>query len=216
MTSPRYIAFEGIDGCGKSTQVDALCDYFNVIGLKHIKTREPGNPELGLNVRDLLLSDKPLEDSTIELLFQADRSEQTAWVREKLKDGYTVVSDRSYLSGVAYAMAKGFNLKQLGSLLDFSISVAPTDVVYLDRSVADSYGSLDKNNLTREEKRGQDFMFSVKNNFDYLFSTPSRFYGDAYEKLGLNNININRIACIEGKGVGDVSISVRQALGYGS
>ncbi|WP_456450802.1 dTMP kinase [Hydrogenimonas sp.] len=93
-----YLAFEGIDTVGKSTQIARLAERFD----DALVTKEPGGTELGRKVRAILLDEGGLHPRTEMLLFLADRAEHTEKViRPNL--GRLIFSDRSFISGVAYA-----------------------------------------------------------------------------------------------------------------
>jgi dTMP kinase len=95
-----YILFEGIDTCGKSTQIELLKQKYSNI----IFTHEPGGTALGKHIREILL-DGHIESSRAEiLLFLADRAEHFESIVKPNLDK-TIVSDRGFVSGMAYAMA---------------------------------------------------------------------------------------------------------------
>ena len=95
----KYIAFEGWEASGKSTQARLLSRRLDAV-----LTREPGGTALGLAVRDLLLGNGPAPTERAEaLLFAADRAQHLAEVVEPaLAEGRDVITDRSYGSTLAY------------------------------------------------------------------------------------------------------------------
>jgi dTMP kinase len=99
-----FISFEGIDGVGKSTQLDLLVQYLAELGLTVCRTLEPGGTELGREIRELLLHRKGEVAPRAEaLLFAADRAHHVATViRPALERGEVVVTDRYLDSSVAY------------------------------------------------------------------------------------------------------------------
>ena len=97
-----YIAIEGIDTAGKSTQVALLQRAFP----SAIMTKEPGGTDAGVKIRDIVLNHS-LQSSKAEfLLFLADRAEHITQVIQP-NIGTMIISDRSVVSGVAYALVKG-------------------------------------------------------------------------------------------------------------
>lgn len=165
-----YIVFEGLDGCGKTTQSKSLVERIRLDGRKSVWTREPGSPLIELNVRDMVLSHKNISPQALELLFQADRAEHTSKIYEILRDDIDVVSDRSYISGLAYALASGQDERKLLSLLDYSVVVKPNLVFLLDVD-PDVVEERKKNRglpETREEAKGVDFSRKVARNFAAL------------------------------------------------
>jgi dTMP kinase len=102
------IAFEGIDGTGKSTQIDMLADYLSAKGHEVVTTREPTDGPYGRKIRSLFASRHHLTAEEELALFMADRREH---VREllvpALAEGKVVLTDRYYLSTAAYQGAVG-------------------------------------------------------------------------------------------------------------
>ena len=105
----RFITFEGIDGAGKTSQIDACEAFLREKGIRAVRTREPGGTVLGEKIRAMLLADDmvPLTET---LLFFASRAEHIAQVIEPaLARGDWVLSDRfeklstGFFSGVRQA-----------------------------------------------------------------------------------------------------------------
>ena len=97
-----YVIFEGVDTTGKSTQVKLLSERRADV----FATKEPGGTPLGLKLREMLLGGEAKESYTAELfLFLADRALHHDTVVKPFKETKTVVSDRGFLSGIAYACA---------------------------------------------------------------------------------------------------------------
>ena len=122
-----YILFEGIDTCGKSTQID-------LIAQKHpevIVTHEPGGTPFGKKAREILLSDSLASKRAELLLFLADRAEHYQEVIFPNKDKL-IFSDRGFLSGIGYALANGdFDFDELVSLNRFALEGHFPDKVIL-------------------------------------------------------------------------------------
>ncbi len=108
MERGKFITFEGIDGAGKSTQIDALCEFLKSKGIEVVRTREPGGTPLAEKIRDLLLHDS-MQVLTETILFFASRAEHIADVIEPaLARGAWVLSDRFTDATFAYQVgAKG-------------------------------------------------------------------------------------------------------------
>lgn len=103
---PLFIALEGIDGSGKSTQVKMLVQKLEQEGYRVHSTFEPTDGEVGSFIRGILRNQSKADNRTIAGLFVADRldhllNEKTGIVK-KLEQGYTVVTDRYYFSSYAY------------------------------------------------------------------------------------------------------------------
>jgi dTMP kinase len=106
MQKPLFIAFEGIDGSGKSTQAKLLADRLNQVGQKTMLTCEPTKDQLGKMIRDAFAHKTHLHDEVIAGLFVADRLQHilddTNGILTTLKKGIHVVSDRYVFSSYAY------------------------------------------------------------------------------------------------------------------
>ncbi len=108
-----FIAFEGADGCGKSTQVRMLAEYLESIGADVLSTREPGGCPVAEEIREIVLSkdEKKMEALTEAMLYAAARAEHVRQViRPALENGKLVLCDRYLLSSLAY---QGYG-RQLG------------------------------------------------------------------------------------------------------
>ncbi len=99
-----FIAFEGLDGAGTSTQVDLLASYLrNETKRKILVTKEPTNNIIGGLIRGCLTSDWKTTQAGLQLLFAADRAHHLhKEIEPALADGYIVICDRYYLSSIAY------------------------------------------------------------------------------------------------------------------
>jgi dTMP kinase len=101
----KFITFEGIDGCGKSTQAKRLLLHLNKIGIPALLTLEPGGTKIGSYIRRILLDpkNKDISELTELFLYLADRSQHLKEVIEpSLRKGVWVISDRFYDATLAY------------------------------------------------------------------------------------------------------------------
>ena len=100
---PMFVTFEGLDGSGKSTQAELLCERLRDEGREVVATREPGGTELGEAVRDLVLHGGDVSPWAEALLYAAARAQHVDHViRPALERGASVVCDRYLDSSVAY------------------------------------------------------------------------------------------------------------------
>ena len=112
-----YVIFEGIDGVGKSTQIARLAAAYP----QAIVTKEPGGTKLGENLREILLKENGLDKRAEILLFLADRAEHFGKII-KPNSGKMILSDRGFVSGMAYALAGGnFSFEELLNLNKFAL-----------------------------------------------------------------------------------------------
>jgi dTMP kinase len=105
-----FIVFEGIDGTGKSTQVHLLADKLRQLGYAVVATREPTDGPYGQRIRELFVDRGAVSREEELALFIADRDQHVKEViAPALEDGCVVISDRYYLSTVAYQGANGMD-----------------------------------------------------------------------------------------------------------
>lgn len=114
MKRGKLIAFEGIDGCGKSTQLTLLAAVLRGRGLDVLTTREPTSGKYGQRIRAMARSGEPVAPEEELRWFVADRREHVEGVIEPALDrGQVVLTDRYYLSSVAYQGAHGLDAEAI-------------------------------------------------------------------------------------------------------
>lgn len=130
-----FVTFEGIDGCGKSTQVTALKDSLEKKGTEVIVIREPGATLIGEKIRSILLdkANSGMSSETELLLYEAARAQiVNEVIRPALKSGKVVICDRFYDSSVAYqGYARGLPLESIDSLNRFAAGGLEPDLTFL-------------------------------------------------------------------------------------
>ncbi|WP_420460401.1 dTMP kinase [Neolewinella sp.] len=103
---PYFIVVEGLDGSGKTTQIEHLRDYFQARGEACYLTAEPTDLPTGKFIRRVLRGQEHVDPRTLAALFAADRVEHlfhaTEGILTKLAAGYHVISSRYYFSSLAY------------------------------------------------------------------------------------------------------------------
>ncbi len=146
-----FLALEGGEGAGKSTQAERLADDLRRLGHEVVVTREPGATDVGATLRGLLLDpDTELTDRTEALLYAADRAEHVARVvRPALERGAVVVTDRYVDSSVAYqGHGRGLDPEMVLHVSYWATGgLVPDLTVLLDLPVADG--------LARARARGR-------------------------------------------------------------
>lgn len=167
-----FITFEGIDGCGKSTQIGLLTACLEDIGKPFLLVREPGGTVIGEKIRSILL-DKENNEMSPEaelLLFEAARAQIVAEkIRPAIEAGTTVICDRFYDSTYAYqGVARSLGEDLVVTLNDIATSGLAPDITFLlDLSVEDAYarrkgrGEADD----RMELLGLEFQRNVRNGY---------------------------------------------------
>ena len=173
-----FVAFEGGDGAGKSTQAALLVSSLRDRGLDVVQTREPGGTEVGAAIRQLLLEPDSAIDAKAEaLLFAADRAQHVAQViRPALERGAVVVSDRFLASSIAYqGVARDLGPKKIEE-----ISAWATDGLFPDLTillkVSPEIGLARAKDRNRMEAESTEFHLAVTEGFDsYATANPERF-----------------------------------------
>lgn len=156
-----YVLFEGIDTCGKSTQIELLKKDIQNILITH----EPGGTDFGVKAREILLSGKLQSKKAEILLFLSDRAEHFERVIKPNMDK-TIISDRGFISGMAYAMANTeLDFDKLLELNMFALEDCMPDFVVLFITNYETLISrLGSKGLDGIELRGIDYLLQVQEN----------------------------------------------------
>ena len=174
-----FVAFEGGEGAGKTTQLDAFVQWLEARGAEVVTTREPGGSAIGQRIRDILLdTDAGSMDERAEaLLYAADRAQHVAEViRPALAAGKVVVSDRYIDSSLAYqGLARGLGLDEILRISEWATGgLLPDLVLYL--KVDSGAGLRRVSEPDRIEREGPDFHDRVGNAYLELARRyPKRF-----------------------------------------
>ena len=176
MGRPVYIAFEGAEACGKSTQARRLAD-----DLGAVLTRETGGTEIGQRLRDILhdTSMTDLNDHAEALIVAADRAQHIAQVvRPALAAGRHVVSDRSVFSTLAYqGYGRGLPIDEVRAINEWAIGDTWPDLVILLQVPPDVLAErMSRRTLDRFEAAGDDFHARVDAGFaEMAAADPDRW-----------------------------------------
>ncbi|MEK6320683.1 MAG: dTMP kinase [Acidobacteriota bacterium] len=143
-----FITFEGIDGCGKSTQRELLAQQINQRGFEVVVTREPGGTDIGEGIRQLLISDASVHvaPTTELLLYVAARAQHVAeLIRPALEAGRIVISDRYTDSTVAFqGYGRGLDPEIIEKLNRFATGgLVPDLTIVFDLDPAQARARLD-------------------------------------------------------------------------
>ena len=163
-----FITFEGPDGCGKTTQMNLLAQYFEKKGKKVVLTREPGGKGLGEKVREILLNyDGEVSDRCESFLFLADRAQNIdIIVKPAVKQGEIVLCDRHIDSTVAYqGYGRGLDINEINILNNLATGGKKPDLTLVfDVDVETSMKRVGKEK-DRMESAGIDFHNRVRNGY---------------------------------------------------
>ena len=140
MRKGKFITIDGVEGAGKSTQIDLICKHLYEKGIKVVRTREPGGTEVGEKIRSVLLDveNQGMHSDTELLLMFSSRNELIQnKIIPALNDGYWVVSDRFTDASFAYqGGGRMLNLDRIAELEDWVLGDFKPDLtLILDVSV---------------------------------------------------------------------------------
>ncbi|CAN5287179.1 dTMP kinase [soil metagenome] len=164
-----FIALDGLDGTGKSTQCKLLAEWLRSRGHSVVECVDPGGTDLGQRVRDLLLFGKSVQMNarTEALLFMASRAELVEQIiRPALDRGDIVISDRYVLASVVYqGYAGGLTPREVWALGEFTTrGVWPDLNIILDLAVAEALKRRGRE-ADRMESKGVAFFEKVRQGF---------------------------------------------------
>jgi dTMP kinase len=169
VSSKMFIAIEGGDGTGKTTQVELLCRWLEEQGHVVTRCRDPGGTVLGESIRSILLhrDDIPMCLEAETLLYMAARAQLVReTIRPALAAGKIVVSDRYLLSNIAYqGYGGGLPVEEVRKIGLFATGgLLPDLTVVLDMPVEEALARIDRT-LDRLESRGREFLERVRDGF---------------------------------------------------
>ena len=175
----KFIAFEGCEGVGKSTQLRFLKEYLEKTGQDAVFTREPGGTPLAEKIRELILTcEMPAE--TEALLFAAARADHIDnLILPALSEGKIVVCDRYLHSSVAYqGYARGLGEETVFSFNRYAVEKCmPDAVVFIDMNPLESWrrrkGHVIENDRMEAEK--DEFHLRVYEGFKYAEKNRDNF-----------------------------------------
>jgi len=182
LTNSLFISFEGIDGCGKSTQVKHLIDKISQKGLKTLLVREPGGSNIAEDIRAILLDKKnnKMSNKTEALLMTASRAQLTKEIiLPKLKEGYILIADRYQDSTIAYqGGGRDLDISFLKTLNKFATSgLVPDITFYIDISTEEGIKRTNSDIFDRIESIGEPFQRKVRNEYLILAkNNPDRIF----------------------------------------
>jgi dTMP kinase len=155
-----YIAIEGIDTAGKSTQIAKLSEQFP----DAIITKEPGATEIGKEIREMVLSARAKSKKAEFLLFLADRAEHITEVIAPNINSKMIISDRSAVSGIAYALVQGeIDEADLVALNNFATNgIYPEKVFLLRLTKEELEYRLSQKKLDGIELRGSEYLLKIQ------------------------------------------------------
>lgn len=181
-----YVVIEGIDTAGKSTQLEILKENHK----DAIFTKEPGATPMGLKLREMALNGEAKSKIAEMFLFLADRAEH---IEEVIKpnSGKMVISDRSVISGIAYASNLPLEIVTTLNLIATS-NILPSHTILLELSREELTKRLGSKSNDSIESRGIDYLLDIQNrmketvkmlNLNHLFVDASLSIEEISKKI---------------------------------
>ncbi len=180
-----YIIFEGIDTCGKTTQLKLLKEKFK----DAIFTKEPGGTKAGEKIRDMLLNGEISSKKSELFLFLADRAEHYEKIVKPNRDKKWVFSDRGFISGIAYAIT---NHNDIDSEILIKLNKMAIDddmpeiIIIMATNESLIKKRLGKKTKDMIERRGIEYLLKVQDNMIKIL-----------EKLRVNFVIVDASKSIE-------------------
>ncbi|MGC9196198.1 MAG: dTMP kinase [Syntrophobacteraceae bacterium] len=184
LTRAKFVSFEGIDGCGKSTLMDRLAGWLSEARIPHIRVREPGGTSIGEKIREILLDTACSEMTrrTEVLLYSASRAQLIGQViGPALEKGAWVLADRFVDATFAYqGFGRGFNLERLAMIQRWATGgLWPDKTILLDCEVDVAASRLSQRSQAKRdriESEADDFHKKVREGYLFLArQEPTRF-----------------------------------------
>ena len=181
MSSGKFLTFEGIEGAGKSTQIDLLAQYLKDLGFNVFLTREPGGTTLGEALREILLDDRqknivPMAELLMVAAARAQHIEEK--IKPALESGKWVLCDRFNDSSIAYQGAgRGLGAPRVQKLMELAFgSFVPDLTIVLDLEWEEGLRRATKNSKAdRFEREGGEFFGPVRDTFLNLSKKDPRY-----------------------------------------
>jgi len=165
----KFITFEGIDTCGKTTQIELLSKYLDSIKEENIIVREPGGTDISEKIRKILLDkNNNINSYTETLLFLSSRSQLiNEVIKKSVEKGEFILCDRFTDSTLAYqGYGRGLNIDLLDSLNDFATENIKPDLTFIfNISLEQSKERINKRDIDRMEESGSDFLNRVREGY---------------------------------------------------
>ena len=170
---PRFIAVEGLDGSGKSTQAKMLGERLKSLGADVVCDFEPTDRKIGKLIREILSGSEKADPRTVALLFAADRLQHVTdknGILQNLENGKSVISDRYYFSSYAYQMTD-MPLSWVMEINKWAKQMARPDIyIFIDVPIETCLERIYKNRRTTADIfENEQSLTCARNNFLEIF-----------------------------------------------
>lgn len=171
----KFITFEGVDGCGKTTQLALTSEYLASQDITHITTREPGGSPIAEKIRSLVLSEEMNIDTELVLMMVARRDHIRETILPALIGGAWVLCDRFVDSSFAYqGGGRGYSMNRIQQISNWVLDGFMPDMTFLlDIDVNEAKARLEASvsetktraKLDRFDSEGPEFFNRVRTAF---------------------------------------------------
>lgn len=173
MGKGNFIAFEGIDGSGKSTQIALLSDRLKEMGIVCYTTREPTDSPIGSMIHQIMMGRIKTDNKTIAALFVADRIDHLLndvdGIVPKINEGTTVLTDRYYFSSYAYHSVDMSMDWVIKANEQSSQILRPTVNIFIDLDPDLAVERISKNRFHQELFEEKSRLIKVRENYQKAF-----------------------------------------------
>lgn len=178
----KFFVIEGIDGCGKDTQIEQVSKELSKMGYKVYITNEPSYTGIGALIRESLKNGlKDMNPKALSLLYIADRINHCDDMRKYKEEGYIVISSRYFWSNLAYN-TDGTPI-EMERLLNKNLSegiMIPDGLIYLDISAEESIRRMSKSREELDAFENIEKQRKVHDNYQLAINEPIPFMGSTF------------------------------------
>ena len=190
----NLISFEGIDGCGKSTQIKLLSEKLSNNNINNFIFREPGGSKISEKIRSILLDkNNSISSESETLLFLAARSNLVnELIEPAIKNNDTILCDRYFDSTIAYqCYGKGMNIDIVNIMNKFAIrNIFPSLTIIFDISPEIVQQRLKDKELDRMEMLGLEFQNKVRKGYIEISKNNNICHIIKCENKSINQIHL--------------------------
>ena len=163
----KFLVIEGIDGCGKSTQVKMLTEWLGKNNIPFFLTKEPSEKGFRKIIKELVSDKTKIDDPALDaLLFTADRKLHIdTEIKPALEEGKIVISDRYYHSTFAYQQTQGLELEWLREINRFALKPFLTIIFDVPAEISVERLSKDSTRKSFDKFEKSEFLSKLRENY---------------------------------------------------
>lgn len=202
MKRGKFIVFEGIDGCGKTTQAVRLKNHINSYlrqtGMPILceGQEEPYNSDVvGGIIRSVLSKQIRIPEDALAYLYVANRLTHISDILPKIESGNHIICDRYYFSNFAYNQTENTSLEDLITANKLCMELLKPDVVfYLSISPEVAAERRKKSRLTEDSNDSLEKQYRVAENYEQIFSQPNAAFAERVCRIECDHLTEDMVA----------------------